>query len=212
MVKCKIPNSKLGICKFVICSLFVISYLALLFCPLFAQEVAANTKKVVMIIAHEGFQDDEFLRPKEILERNGIDVKVASTALSQATGMLGAKVKPDMLVSDINVRDFDAIVFIGGSGATQYLDDPVAHNLAQDATNTDRIVAAICIAPLTLAKAGILKGKRATVWPSEGEQLKAAGVNYTARPVEKDGNIITASGPVAASEFGEELVKALLSR
>lgn len=169
-------------------------------------------KKVLMIIAQDGFRDEELLEPKEILERNGIEVKVASTSLTQARGMLGAKIKPDILVSDINVRDFAAVIFVGGIGASQYWDDPIAHKLAQDALDTNRIVAAICIAPVTLAKAGILSGKRATVWSSEAGQLKAEGANYTGRAVEKDGNIITASGPAAAREFGNEIVKALMSR
>jgi len=175
----------------------------------YGQEEVGNMKKVVMVIAQDGFRDEEFLQPKEILERNGIEVKVASTSLAEAKGMLGAKVKPDILVSDINIRDFAAVVFVGGAGASQYWNDPVAQKLAEDALNTNRIVAAICIAPVTLAKAGILKGKRATVWPSEAEQLKAAGANYTGRAVEKDGDIITASGPAAAREFAEELVRAL---
>jgi len=178
----------------------------------YAQEGVAKMKKVVMIIAQDGFRDEELLEPKEILEKNGIEVKVASTSLSQAKGMLGAKVKPDILVSDINVRDFDAVIFVGGIGASQYWDDPIAHQLTLEAVNSNRIVAAICIAPVTLAKAGVLKGKRATVWSSEAGQLKAEGAKYTARPVEKDGNIITGSGPTAAREFAEEIVKALLGR
>lgn len=166
-------------------------------------------KKVVMIVAQNDFRDEEFLQPKEILEREAVVIKVASTTLDYVSGMLGAKVKPDILVSDINVRDFDAIVFVGGMGASQYWDDPVAWKLAQDAINTGRIVAAICIAPVTLAKAGILKGKRVTVWSSEAGELKAAGANYTGRMVERDGNIITGSGPSAAREFGEEILRAL---
>ena len=166
-------------------------------------------KKAVMIIAQDGFRDEEFFLPKEILEKQGIEVKVASTALTQAKGMLGAEVKPDILVSDIDVTDFDAIIFVGGIGASQYWDDPIAHKLAQEAYNRNKIVAAICIAPVTLARAGILKGKRATVWSSEAGNLRSAEANYTAKPLEKDGNIITASGPIAAREFGEEIVKAL---
>lgn len=175
----------------------------------FAQEGVVAMKKVVMIIAPDGFRDEELAQPKEVLERSGIQVKVASTSLKEAKGVLGAKVKPDILVSDISVKDFDAIIFVGGMGASQYWDDPLAHQLAEDAFNLNRVVAAICIAPVTLAKAGILKGKRATVWFQEAGQLKGAGANYTGRAVEKDGNIITASGPAAAREFAEELVRSI---
>lgn len=168
-------------------------------------------KKVVMIIARNDFRDEELFLPKEILEKSGIEVNVASTSLDVAKGMLGGTVRPDMLMSDINVSDFDAIVFIGGAGASQYWNDGVAHKLARDAFNTNKIIAAICIAPVTLAKAGILNGKRATVWSTEAGQLKVVGgAIYTGKNVEKDGNIITAAGPFAASQFGDELLKALL--
>jgi protease I len=173
---------------------------------------AATPKKAVLIIAQSNFQDDEFLRPKEILEASGIEVIVASTTLSQAIGMNGAGVKPDMLVKNIKVADFDAVVFIGGSGATQYLTDPLAHSIAQEAIAKNKIVGAICIAPVILTNAGILKGKKATVYPSEADKLKAGGVNYTGKPLEKDGLIITADGPKSAKEFGEEISRALLVR
>jgi len=166
-------------------------------------------KKIAMIIAESAFRDEEFLVPKGIFEKNGIEVTVASTSLAEARGSLGAKVKPDILVKDINVEDFAALVFVGGGGASQYWDDPLSHKLAQDALNGNRIVAAICIAPVTLARAGILKGRRATVFPDEAQELEAEGVNYTGAAVEKDGNIITASGPAAAKAFAEEIIKAI---
>jgi protease I len=176
----------------------------------YAQEgEVRDMKKVVMIIASGNFRDEELLDTKRVLERNGIEVKVASGTLRSVEGMLGAKVRPDILVADINTKDFDAIVFVGGSGASEYWDDPLAHKLAQSAISENKIVAAICIAPVTLARAGVLKGKRATVFSSEIAELKASGANYTGKPVEKDGNIITADGPSAARAFAEEIVRAL---
>ena len=202
MFKLQITIPKLAFLSILILCLMFINSLT------FSQE-EVKMKKVVMIIASDGFRDEELLEPKEILEDSGIEVKIASTSLSMAKGMLGAKVKPDMLLKDVKVEDFLAIIFVGGIGASQYWDDPLAHQIAQEAISKNRILAAICIAPVTLAKAGVLKGKRATVWSSEASQLKSAGANYTARPVEKDGNIITASGPFAAREFAEEILKAL---
>jgi len=70
-------------------------------------------------------------------------------------------------------------------------------------------VAAICISPVTLARAGILKNRRATVFPTEAEELKKEGAIYTGAPVEEDGRIITASGPEAAGEFGERIASVL---
>ena len=168
-----------------------------------------KSKKVVMIIASNNFRDEELLKPKEVLERNGVAVTVASSSLKESTGMLGAKVKPDILFININVADYDAIIFVGGSGATEYWDNPTAHKIAKDAYSAKKIVGAICIAPVTLAKAGLLKDKKATTYSSTVNNLKSAGARYSSADVEKDGNIITASGPAVAQKFGETILKAL---
>jgi len=166
-------------------------------------------KKVVMVISHEGFRDEELLNTKEALEAKGINVLVASTDLSEAKGKLGAKIKPDILYNDINIADFDAIVFVGGPGSLKFWQDPVAHNLLKEGYTSGKIVAGICSAVVTLAKSGILKNKKATVFPGDSRELVASGINYTAKPLERDGNIITANGPLAARDFGEEIAKAL---
>lgn len=167
--------------------------------------------KAVMVIAHRGFRDEELFETKQVLESAGIEVKVASTATTPAQGARGGKACPDMLLSDIKTGDFDAFVLVGGAGSSCYWDDPLAHRLSREAFEAGKVVAAICIAPVTLAKAGLLKGRRATVWASESGQLVACGARYTGKPVEKDGLLITASGPQAAKAFGEEIVKALCS-
>ncbi len=166
-------------------------------------------KKAVFIIASENFQDDEFAQPLAIFEKNGISVTVASTTTEEVTGMDGLKTTPDVLLNTIQAEDYDAVVFIGGSGAAQYIDDPLAHQLAQDALEQNKILGAICLAPRILGKAGVLTGKNATVYPTEGEKLAASGVNYTAKPVEQDGNIVTADGPGSATAFGAALVELL---
>lgn len=166
-------------------------------------------KKAVMIIASNNFRDEELLKPREVLEKNGVTVTVASSSLKEATGMLGAKVKPDILFTDITVTDYDTVIFIGGSGAGEYWDNPIAHKIANDANNAKKIVGAICIAPVTLARAGLLKNKKVTTYSSTINDIKSAGAKYTGNDVERDGNIITASGPAAAQKFGEAIVKAL---
>jgi len=169
-------------------------------------------QRAVLIIAHNNFRDEEFFKPKEVLKDNDIEVVVSSSNLTEALGVLGAKVKPEMLVKDIQVKDFTAIIFVGGAGSSEYWDDPVAHRLIKEALLAGKILAAICIAPVTLAKAGVLKGRRATVWPSEAAELQAAGADYTGHPLERDGNIITASGPDAAGEFAQAIAEAVRNK
>jgi protease I len=116
-------------------------------------------------------------------------------------------VKPDILIHDVQVKDYDAVVFIGGFGCTEYFDNPIAHKIARQALEQGKILAAIELAPTILANAGLLNGKKATA--SRSYILKQRGAIYTGEHVERDGNIITGSGPNAATEFGEAIVSAL---
>lgn len=166
-------------------------------------------KKIVLIIASDGYRDEEFEQPKKILSSSGAEVIVASSSLEEARGTLGGKVKPDILLGDIKVDDFDCIVFVGGGGSSEYWDNPTAHKIAKEAYDSGKMVAAICIAPVTLANAGLLENKRATVYSSEIERLKNKGAIYTGKGVEVDGNIITANGPGNAKKFADSLVKKL---
>jgi len=166
-------------------------------------------KKVLMVIAHTNFRDEEYAEPRAVLEEQGAAVTVASSAPGPCTGMLGARAQPDLLLEHAKAADYDAVLFIGGSGASEYWDDPRAHALAREAAALDRVVGAICIAPVTLAKAGLLRGRRATCYPSEAGQLQAHGARHTGAGVERDGNLVTADGPRSAKAFGLAVAKAL---
>jgi protease I len=166
---------------------------------------ALEGKRIVMIIAEKDFRDEELFEPEDMLIDQGAVVTIASTTKDSVRGMEGATVHPDMLVSEIKPENWDAVVFVGGMGASQYWDDSTAHAIARGTLDGGKILAAICIAPVTLANAGLLQGKKATCWESEAGKLKAKGAEYTGANVERDGKIITANGPKAAIAFGLEL-------
>lgn len=189
---------------------------ALLITPALGQE-PSNTDnqtaiKVLIIVAQNGFRDEEYLKPRMILENAGAKITVASSSLNTASGMLGFRVMPDLTIDTVKVSDYQAIVFIGGIGAREYFNNKKAHQIAIEANNAGKIISAICIAPSILANAGILKDKRATAFPSEQLNLKLKGAKYTASLVEVDNNIITAKGPEAASEFGKTIAKILFNK
>lgn len=166
-------------------------------------------KKILFVIANNLFRDEEYLQPKEVLTKGGMSVVTASSKSDVSTGMLGAKVKPEILLSNVKEEDYNAIVFIGGSGSSEYFNDSLAHSLAKKFLANNKIVAAICIAPSTLANAGLLKGKNATCYPSEAPNLREKGAMVTDKPVVRDGLIITATGPSAATEFGHTILESL---
>jgi len=165
--------------------------------------------KVLMVVAQKDFRDEEFFEPRDVLIKNGVEVKVASQKKDLARGRLGGTVMPDMTLEEVDVGNFAAVVFVGGPGAAVYFDDPVAHKLARDFHGAGKWVAAICAAPSILANAGLVRGKRATCTAGEEENLKAKGADFTGAMVELDGKILTASGPEAARAFGKKLAELL---
>jgi protease I len=107
----------------------------------------------------------------------------------------------------VRAGDYDAIVFVGGSGYK--VDDPEGQRIAQEAVAEGKVVAAICVAPISLAKAGVVEGKRVTASTQWNVLEKAGATVVTDGSVVRDGLIITANGPGGARKFGEAIAAAL---
>lgn len=170
--------------------------------------------KALLIVAFDGYQDLEYGKTRQELEKVGIEVEVASTKLGEAKGKLGGRVPVDLILDQADVAKYDAVVFIGGPGARDYINDKKVHQIVQKVLQADKVLAAICIAPAILAKSGVLRDKKATVWSSEEDKepiaiLENSGAEYIAEKVVVDGKIITASGPAAAEEFGRKITESL---
>ncbi len=167
-----------------------------------------------MVIAFQNFRDEEYLVPKSILEQANIRVDTISTQLGVARGKLGHFCGVDLTLDDLQVKDYSAIVFVGGPGVPSIRSHPKSVEHAVTFFQQRKLVGAICWAPTILAKAGILSGKRATCWVGFDEEyrmttdkvLASHGAIFVNQPVVQDGNIITANGPSAAREFGNMLV------
>ncbi|HEY9718708.1 MAG TPA: DJ-1/PfpI family protein [Trichormus sp.] len=168
--------------------------------------------RVLMVIAPEEFRDEELLTPKQILADAGAKVDVASTRDAEATGMLGATVTPDLNLANAKSQDYQAAIVVGGMGSPEHLwNEPKLHAILQDLHKNGSVVAAICLSGAVLANAGVLSGKKATVYstPESLQALSDGRAHFTDEPVVQDGKIITANGPEAAQEFGEKIVNEL---
>jgi len=171
-------------------------------------------KKILLIIAHKNYRDEEYENTRKSLENAGVSVSVASTSLEDAEGMKGGKAKIDFLLRDVSDEDFGGIAFIGGSGSKTYVGHAVASNLAREFLSKGKVVGAICYAPAILAKAGILKGKKATGWKTDDNNevpkliTEEEGI-YSDESVVADGKIVTAFNHLSAEDFGKELAKLL---
>ncbi|MCX6761218.1 MAG: DJ-1/PfpI family protein [Candidatus Nealsonbacteria bacterium] len=167
-----------------------------------------------MIVAYKNFRDEEYFKTRQVFENAGAKIKIASNKIGEAIGAEGNTVETEILVKEANPKDYDAIVFIGGSGVLTYLDNEDSYKLAKETIASNKVLAAICISPVILAKAGVLEGKKATVWTSPTDKsavkiLKKNGAEFNNEMAVIDGMIVTGNGPGASKEFAMKVMEVL---
>ncbi|MBI3634444.1 MAG: DJ-1/PfpI family protein [Candidatus Yonathbacteria bacterium] len=168
-------------------------------------------KRILLIIAQEGFQVKEYFDTRTELEAEGIVVVTGAPLALSALSHKNGEVMPDITLAGVRLSDYDGVFAIGGSGALKSLDNEETTRIFQEAQKLENYpYGAICISPRILAKAGVLKGKRATGWDNDGELgaiFEKYGVIFEDAPVVADGVIITANGPLAARDFGKKIAE-----
>jgi len=168
--------------------------------------------KILIAIAPEKFRDEELAEPIAALQKAGIEFEIASTRRGPCTGMLGAKNTATLSFEDIDPKRYEGLVIVGGVGSqTHFWDDGLLTSIVKMFHQSGKVVAAICLAPVVLARAGILKGKKATYYesPASSREMKIGGAVITNAPVVSDARIITANGPSASKAFADEIIHAL---
>lgn len=167
------------------------------------------SKKVIFVVAHEGYQPVEYSAPKQILESVGFEVVTASDKADMAIAKDSSITPVDVILDDVRIEDYDGLFFIGGPGALRHLDNVVSYTLLKKWKETGKPYGAICISPRILAKAGVLRNKKATGWDEDNELaliFEKNGVDYVRESVVTDGDVVTADGPKAAQDFGREIL------
>ncbi len=165
-------------------------------------------KKVFVVLA-DGFEEIEALGAVDVLRRLQLDVVTASlSGKPQVAGAHRITVNADCALDDCNAKNFDAILLPGGMpGAENLRQSEKLRGILQTMNDDGKVICAICAAPMVLANAGILKGKRFTMYPGFEDFL--GGLRYTDRAAERDGNIVTGRGPGALFDFCREVAFAL---
>jgi len=171
-------------------------------------------KKIAMVVPFRDFRDAEYFISANFLISCGGEVVNVSRQKGTAIGVDGGDIEIQMIPEEFRTEDFDALVFVGGPGTAKNLENQDLHKMASDFVKTGKVLAAICIAPVLLAKAGLLSGKKATVWSGPMDKtaikiLKEEGALYQEKDLVVDNNLVTANGPAAANKFAEALVKKL---
>ncbi|MDO5716538.1 MAG: DJ-1/PfpI family protein [Tissierellia bacterium] len=164
-------------------------------------------KKVVLFMEN-GSEEMEAITQKSILSRAGAEVHIATKDGGCVTTSHGVTIGGDCSYASIRVEDYDAFVLPGGLPGSEYFaKDEMLLGILREAFDKDKIVAAICAAPIALGEAGILKNKKYTCYPGFEKEIQDG--EYTAAGTEKDGNLITGKGPFYALHFALVITEAL---
>ncbi|MFA6186646.1 MAG: nitroreductase family protein [Phycisphaerae bacterium] len=169
-----------------------------------------ETKRVVIVVPAMYFRDMELFDVQETFQLVGIVPDIAAMTIEEMKSQNRRDtVKPNVLIKDINIDDYDAFVFIGGPGIKDYFTSQTILKLVHAANEKKKIIAAIDNAPGIFALAGVVKGKNVASSPSERNRLISAGAIWKNVDVEVDDNIITAASPEYVRRFGTAVIGAL---
>jgi 4-methyl-5(b-hydroxyethyl)-thiazole monophosphate biosynthesis len=166
--------------------------------------------KAVLLLA-TGFEEIEAMSIVDTLRRADIEVVIAGLQEGAIEGSRGVNVIPDRSIDEVALEEFAAVILPGGSpGYINLGRDRRVRDLVTRAFEEGRIVAAICGAPTVLADLGILKGKKATVYP--GKEADLTGAEPVNERLVVDGTVVTSQGPGTAIEFGIKLIELLVGK
>jgi protease I len=161
---------------------------------------------ILIFLPANNFGEEEYLITKKVFLKSGKNVFITSDSNTVCSGENGLKVKADTDFYNVNEKNFSAIVLIGGKGSKDYWDNEQLHNIVKNFKRVEKIIAAICSAPIILARAGLLANIPATCWSEDKNELINLGIEYKDRSIIAENAVVTADGPRSAEQFAETVL------
>lgn len=158
-------------------------------------------QKKVAILIDEMFEDSEFIYPYYRLIEAGMVVDVVAHEKRGYTGKHGTAARATHSIHRLQSDEYDTVYVPGGKAPEKLSQDSGMVDFIRSFDVSHKPICAVCHGPLLLARAGILKSKYATAYPSLQEEIEKAGAVYTRKSVVQDNNIITAQDPHALPEM-----------
>ena len=162
----------------------------------------------ILVPLVNGFEEIEAISTVDVLRRADMEVVTAGIPGTMVEGNKGVKVIADKMLKDINHEEFDALVLPGGRGCPSLVKSSKLMDIINDFNKKEKLIAAICYAPVLLAREGLLKDRKATAYPGHEKELpKPRGERVVV-----DRNIITSQGPGTAIDFALKIVEVLAGK
>ncbi len=156
----------------------------------------------------DGFEEIEAVTVIDVLRRGGIEVITAAmTSSLEVMGAHGMVLHADATFAEVGAAEYEVIVLPGGPGTSKLRTNEALLERLREQRADNRLIAAICAAPLVLMDAGVLEpGQHVTCYPTCEVELDRS---RAAVPVVEDGLIITGQAPGAALLFALIVLKTL---
>jgi len=169
-------------------------------------------KKIVLVVPHTQFREEEVFEPQRILEKEGAEILVVSSKAGMCRGMRDGIIEATVTIEDVDAKEHDGLIIAGGSSVPLlFWKNKSLSELVSNMSEAGKVVGAISLSTVVLAKANLLEGKNATVYhlPEAIEELINAGARYVGEKLIVNGKVIMAEGPSEARLFSNAIVSAL---
>ena len=168
----------------------------------------------VLIMATNRFEESELFGPRQILKAAGARVSIAALDLEPILATIhdepSRSIAPDLAIGDARAGDYDALLLPGGvSNPDRLRTEEAAVALIRAFDAAAKPIGAICHAPWLLAEADVLRGRRATSWPSIRTDIRNAGADVVDEAAVTDGHIVTSREPDDVPAFTAALIAAI---
>jgi len=160
----------------------------------------------IAVIMKDGFEELEALGIVDMARRLDIQCHIIGFGEEYITGSNKVQIKADLMFDQMDDQ-YDAIVLPGGPGALTLREDERVIELVKAYHQQNKVIGAICAAPIILEKAGVIAGKNITCYPTVKDEIKSA--NYQDTTTQIDGNIVTGNGPAATFTFAFSVLETL---
>lgn len=164
--------------------------------------------KKIALLATDGYEDSELIKPYDALKDAGANVTVISDKSGYITGKMNTEVAVDTLVGEVTADEFDGLLIPGGvSNPDKMRTVPEAVTFVHDMFAQHKPVAAICHGPWLLVEADVVEGRTLTSWPSLKTDLKNAGAYWVDQEVVTDEGLVTSRKPDDIPAFIAKMIE-----
>jgi protease I len=166
-------------------------------------------QSLLVFLSENEFNEIEYLTVRDKLMASGIGLQIISDRIGICTGNNGLKVASEINLMNVKVNNFLGIIIIGGNGIRRHWMNQSLHQILKKFNCKNKLIAAICAAPVILAKAGIENFNISSCINSDKNEIIKSGIKFCEENVVNSGNIITASSEDYSDQFVDSILRFL---